>query len=590
MGEVYRARDTRLGRDVAIKVLPAAFAADADRLRASSRKRAPPAALNHPNILAVYDVGTNRRRRRTSSRSCSKARRCATRSAHGGLPAAQGHRLRDPDRPRPCRRAREGHRPSRSEAREHLRHARRPRQDSRLRPGQADAAGSTRAAGDQTCRRRRRPKRSRAWCSGRSATWRRSRCAGSRPIIAPTSSRSARCSTRCCRASARSSGETQRRHDDGDPQGRSAGSAARRAAHSARARAHRRSLPREEPGRALSDSRRSGVCARVAVVAFGPHADCSCNGSGTFARPTRPDRVATAATLGVGLLAAGVVAVRHLREVPPAAHPVQFQIASPDNTVFVPSPQPAISPDGRQIAFIASKGVPMLWVRALASLDARPLPGTEGAAFPFWSPDSRSIGFFAAAKLKKIQVSGGPSIVLSDAENGRGGTWNSNNTIVFAAAPNGPLQKISSAGGTSAPVTVLDKDKTETAHRWPWFLPDGRHFVYLTVSGVGTVSGSLRVGSLESNETTSLGPAGSNAAYGSGHLVFVRGESDGPAVRRRAPSANRRGVADGRTTDARSKQSPRAVFGVRHRRLELRPRRYSHVTADMVRSNRKAVG
>ena len=140
MGEVYRARDPRLGRDVAIKVLPAAFSADADRLRRFEQEARAAGALNHPEHPRRLRRRARTTARPTSSRSCSRARRCASGSAASALPAAQGHRLRDPDRARPGRRPREGHRPPRPQAREPLRHARRARQDPRLRPGQADGA------------------------------------------------------------------------------------------------------------------------------------------------------------------------------------------------------------------------------------------------------------------------------------------------------------------------------------------------------------------------------------------------------------------------------------------------------------------
>jgi eukaryotic-like serine/threonine-protein kinase len=241
-------------------------------------------------------------------------------------------------------------------------------------------------------------------------------------------------------------------------------------------------------------------------------------------RSREPIAWVVAALASLASLAAGVVAVRHLREAPPPADPVQFQIAPPENA-FLPTAAPlAISPDGRQVVFVASRGVTMLWVRAMGTLESHPLPGTEEASFPFWSPDSRSVGFFAGGKLKKIQVSGGPPIVLCDAPAGRGGSWSRDNAIVFAPIGNSVLQRVSSAGGAPTPATTLDKG--ELGHRWPWFLPDGRHFVYLASGGESALaSGVLRVGSLDSSETKSLGPSASNGVYGSGHLLFVRGSS-----------------------------------------------------------------
>ena len=124
-------------------------------------------------------------------------------------------------------------------------------------------------------------------------------------------------------------------------------------------------------------------------------------------------------------------------------------------------------------------GLEQLWVRPLDSLTSRPLPGTERASYPFWSPDSRTIGFFANGKLKKIDADGGPPVSVCDAPTGRGGTWNAQGDILFAPTETDSLHRVSAAGGRSTPVTTVDKTAQEDTHRWPFFLPDGRHFLYL---------------------------------------------------------------------------------------------------------------
>jgi hypothetical protein len=161
---------------------------------------------------------------------------------------------------------------------------------------------------------------------------------------------------------------------------------------------------------------------------------------------------------------------------------LQFHVNVPQGAEFVlASGGSAISPDGRTIAFVATSGrLPKLWVQALDSLTAREQPGTEGAQFPFWSPDSRSIGFFANGKLKRIDPSGGPATILADAVGARGGTWSEDGTIIFTPQTNGGLRKISAAGGTPAACTQLDAASHEVTHRWPQFLPGGRRFIYLT--------------------------------------------------------------------------------------------------------------
>src|SRR5262249_29627876 len=135
----------------------------------------------------------------------------------------------------------------------------------------------------------------------------------------------------------------------------------------------------------------------------------------------------------------------------------------------------ALSPDGRTLAFVAQSSVARaLWVRALDSETARALPGTDGAATPFWSPDGRSLGFFSAGKLRRIDTDGGTPAVLADTPGGgRGGSWNANGVILFNAVNDGPLLKVSAAGGPAMPLTTIDASQHENSHRWPMFLPDG---------------------------------------------------------------------------------------------------------------------
>jgi len=144
----------------------------------------------------------------------------------------------------------------------------------------------------------------------------------------------------------------------------------------------------------------------------------------------------------------------------------------------------AISPDGKRLAYVASApdGKNLLWVRPLDSLQAQPLAGTDGAGYPFWSPDSRFIGFFANGKLREIEASGGAPFAICDAALGRGASWAASGEIVFSPSTNGPLYGVSAAGGTATQVTTLDESKGETTHRWPQFLPDGSHFLYLAGS------------------------------------------------------------------------------------------------------------
>ena len=184
----------------------------------------------------------------------------------------------------------------------------------------------------------------------------------------------------------------------------------------------------------------------------------------------------------------------------------------------------ALSPNGRTLVYgVQEDGTTKrLWVRDLDDLEARPLAGTEGGLYPFWSPDSRFVGFFAQGKLKKVEVTGGPAMTLCDAPNGKGGTWNQDGVIVFAPAHTTTLQRVSAAGGEPVEVTKMDVERAEDSHRHPRFLPDGEHFLYTARVGFGGGSANSRlvVGSL-SGEASELMPATSNTEYVAGHLLYV---------------------------------------------------------------------
>jgi Tol biopolymer transport system component len=179
----------------------------------------------------------------------------------------------------------------------------------------------------------------------------------------------------------------------------------------------------------------------------------------------------------------------------------------------------AVSPDGSRIAFTAGgpDGKRLLWVRPLDSLTAQPLAGSDSATAPFWSPDSRFIGYFANGKLYKVDASGGRPQVLCDIKDDRGGTWNAAGVILFAG-PDG-LYRVSAQGGTPSVATRIDP-KAE-AHRWPSFLPDGRHFVFLSDAQT-TEAHHICVGSLDSQESQILFNAVSPIKYAEpGYLLYI---------------------------------------------------------------------
>jgi serine/threonine protein kinase/Tol biopolymer transport system component len=217
----------------------------------------------------------------------------------------------------------------------------------------------------------------------------------------------------------------------------------------------------------------------------------------------------------------------------PRPEPMRFEVLPPEGAVFggVPSggtglaTQLAVSPDGRRIAFVARTAAQyQLWLRTIDSVDARVVAGTEGAAFPFWSPDGGSVGFFSGGKLKSVSVDGGPPAQLCDAEGGRGATWSRDGVILFNEI-DGRLRRVSAAGGERAVVLSPPTGNSDTRLRWPHFLPDGRHFLYTEIAGGNsniTKAGIVKIGSLDDREIATLLEAESSAVYGSGHVLFAR--------------------------------------------------------------------
>jgi serine/threonine protein kinase/Tol biopolymer transport system component len=213
-----------------------------------------------------------------------------------------------------------------------------------------------------------------------------------------------------------------------------------------------------------------------------------------------------------------------------ASRPAQIihaQLLAPEKAIFdftgdLGGP-PVLSPDGKRIVFAAhtAESPKALWVRQLDSDTAQRLDGTDGAFFPFWSADSRSIAFFADGKLKKIPAGGGPVTTLADAPNARGGAWGKGDVIVYTPDFRDALYKISAAGGLPVRVTELDPSK-HTTHRWPFFLPDGKHFVYLATnhSGGSREANGIYFGSLDGKGSKLLVATEGAGQYASGYLLF----------------------------------------------------------------------
>jgi Tol biopolymer transport system component len=250
--------------------------------------------------------------------------------------------------------------------------------------------------------------------------------------------------------------------------------------------------------------------------------------NGEAAVRAKQSRIAWSIAIAFFIVALAL-ALLHFRQAPVEAPQIRLEVVTPATS------EPAslaISPDGRHLAFVASaEGREKLWLRTLDATGAQPLPGTEGAVNPFWSPDSRSIGFFAEGKLKRIDISGGQRQTLTSVHSGYGGTWNRDGVIVYSRSWGSQLYRIPASGGEPVAITRLDPPK-QTSHSFPLFLPDGRHLLYFAM---GSDRG-IYLASLDSTETRRLIAAEYPGAYAApGYLLFIR---EGTLFAQRFDSSN----------------------------------------------------
>src|SRR6202162_444593 len=242
----------------------------------------------------------------------------------------------------------------------------------------------------------------------------------------------------------------------------------------------------------------------------------------------RKRREAVLATLvvlfGIALLATLPFAVRQWRQTPERGLTLRFPVPPPEKGSFESGL--ALSPDGHQLAFVAYAAERrQICLRPLNAMEAHPLPGAENGWQPFWSPDGRYLGFFAGGKVKKIDLASGAVQTVCDAPDPRGGAWSRDGVILFSPIAASPLYAVSAEGGVPAAVTALDATEKEVSDRWPYFLPDGRHFLYM-----GYRSGRPRmpiwIASLDSKDKKRVLESVSMVQYaGPGYLVYVREHS-----------------------------------------------------------------
>jgi serine/threonine protein kinase/Tol biopolymer transport system component len=528
MGEVYRARDPRLQRDVAIKVLPVAFSADVDRLHWFEQEARAAAALNHPNILAVYDIGneenapfivsellegaTLRERLLAGPVPVRKAVAYAVAIARG-LAAAHEKGIT--------------HRDLKSENLFITTDDRVKILDFGLAKLTRDQSVVAAASALQTV-----PQPTET-----------GRVLGTVGYMAPEQVRGLAVDHRADLFALGTilyeilSGQRAFRRDTApetmtailneDPPHLLPGE---RPIPPALARIVERCLEKSPPARfqAASDL-------AFALEALSD-ASSSANAVGPSPRPARRRREWVAwATAALLLLTLAPLAYQHVRERPNAPRPMRFQIPL---TVELAGPGNfSVSPDGRQLAFFAlgSDGIARIWIRAMDSLGMQALVGSETVSLappPFWSPDSRFVAFDAGGKLKKLDVSGGPPQTLCDLPGvGVGGSWNRDGDIIVGNTAGG-LLRVRETGGAASPVTSLDPTRKEEFHLLPSFLPDGRHFVYLRVSPSAPQTGGSYIGTLDAKPEEQSGqrlmPYEVGLTYtaasdsGPDHLLFLR--------------------------------------------------------------------
>ena len=257
-------------------------------------------------------------------------------------------------------------------------------------------------------------------------------------------------------------------------------------------------------------------------------ADCPAQGSETIQKNESSRRLRKFGWIAAGLVAATLLAFLFWwRASKSAEHRTYFSAPLPFSARDI-----AVAPNGHTVALVGyreSERKTILWVYEPGEQEATSLPNTEGASFPFWSADGRSIGFFADGKLKKLDLAGGPVQTLCDAPTGRGGAWNKDGVILFT--PSGVLgtglYRISASGGTAEQISYPDRNQGEDSHRWPVFLPDQVHYLYLAMNLSGRKElYSIFVGSLNSSEKHLVVRSRANAAYADpGYLIFYRDQT-----------------------------------------------------------------
>ena len=512
MGEVYRAKDTRLGRDVALKILPESFARETDRLRRFEQEARAVAALNHPNILAIHDIGQHEGSPFLVSELLEGESLGATLD-RGALP-----------------------------------------QRKTIEYGVQIAQGLAAAHEKGIVHRDLKPENIFVTKDGRIkildfglAKLAQKAGAGSDEVTLA----SERTAAGVVMGTASYMAPEQVRGEAADPRTDIFAFGAVLYEMLSGVRAFRRDTPAEtmtavlkddppelsDPGRLVSPALERIVrrcleknpeqrfqSARDLSFALGALSGTEASGV-TRATAAVPHRMPLlpwlAAALALVAVAAGTWFVARR---PQPTTRMQFALAVPDEMSIS---HMALSRDGSMLVFVSpeeNSALPMLYMQRIGSSSVTLLPGTQNASYPFWSPDGAYVGFFANGKLVKMAISGGPPQVLATALAGRGGSWGSNSVIIYSPDANSPLQRVNADGTGMAPVTQGIRTKEDQTHRWPLFLPDGNHFLFWA-GNFGNLkddrSSGIYVSSLEGKDRKLVALCHSSFGYDAHNLYYA---------------------------------------------------------------------